>query len=298
MAAGAGDDHRLVLDGGDALADPCSRFQPEGVRGPSRIVDPAAWTWTGGGWPGLDPEALVDAAHAQGLGVILDMVYNHVGPGSETLEAFGPYLTERHGTPWGRAVDSDDADCGGVRDGCHADFGRVSDLAEAAVRPFVHDGRYSGHRRRRHGAPTDGLPPRRFVVCSQNHDQVGDRPPSPARALAAMWVILSPYVPLLFMGEEHGEERPFQFFTDMRELYRALFALRRELPDAEPRVRHDEAGGWICLEWGPVEVVGNFGRDDAQVPVEADGVVLATDAGVTLREGRLRLPAPAGAVVR
>ena len=107
----------------------------------------------------------------------------------------------------------------GERDGYYADFGRVADLAEASARPFVYDGRYSAHRRRRHGAPADDLPPRRFVVCSQNHDQVGnraigDRPAAPTRALAAMWVILSPYVPLLFMGEEHGEERPFQFFTD------------------------------------------------------------------------------------
>jgi maltooligosyltrehalose trehalohydrolase len=393
--------------------------------------------------------AFVDAAHAHGLGVIHDVVYNHVGPGAESLDAFGPYFTDRHGTPWGKAVNFDDADCGGVRewaiqnacmwardyhvdglrvdavhavydlgarhvlaelcgrvravsardpvliaesdlndprtvrpaaeggwgfdaqwaddfhhalhallsgehDGYYADFGRVGDLAEASARPFVYDGRYSGHRRRRHGAPADGIAPRCFVVCSQNHDQVGnralgDRPAPPTRALAAMWVILSPYVPMLFMGEEHDEERPFQFFTDhidpfnapaprggrrrefaaftgfagdevpdpqdpqtrrrsvidpaagdpaVRELYRALLALRRELPGAEPRVRHDEAGGWIRMGRGPVEVVGNFGRDDAEVPVEGDGVVLATDAGATLRERRLRLPALAGAVVR
>ena len=48
--------------------------------------------------------------------MILDVVYNHLGPGSETLEAFGPYLTDRYGTPWGKAVNFDDADCGGVRE--------------------------------------------------------------------------------------------------------------------------------------------------------------------------------------
>src|SRR5687767_1324642 len=59
LEARPGDDYRFALDGGDPLPDPCSRFQPEGVRGPSRIVDPAAWTWTDGAWPGLDHEALV-----------------------------------------------------------------------------------------------------------------------------------------------------------------------------------------------------------------------------------------------
>ena len=126
-----------------------------------------------------------------------------------------------------------------------------------------------------------------------------------------MWTVLSPYVPMLFMGEEHGERRPFQFFTDhidpfiadatregrrrefaaftafseeeipdpqdpetarrsvidpdggdpaVRELYRRLLALRRELPGDAPRVRSDAVAGWIGLARGAVEMVGNFGR--------------------------------------
>jgi maltooligosyltrehalose trehalohydrolase len=520
LSATPGDRYRYVLDGGEPLPDPCSRFQPEGVRGPSEIVDPSAWTWTDEGWGGLDPDGLVvyelhvgtftpegtfaaaadrlpglrelgvtavelmpvatfpgdrnwgydglhtwaphpayggpaglagfvDAAHAAGLGVILDVVYNHVGPGSEALEAFGPYLTDRYGTPWGKAVNFDDADSGGVRewalqnaemwvrdlhidglrvdavhaiydagarhvlaeltgrvraaarvaplliaesdlndpatvtpaaeggwgfdaqwaddfhhalhalttgegDGYYADFGGVEPLAAASARPFVFDGRYSPHRRRRHGAPADGIPHRRFVVSSQNHDQVGnramgDRPPADTLRLRAMWHVLSPYVPMIFMGEEHGERRPFQFFTDhidpfiatatregrrrefaaftgfaeedipdpqdpetarrsvidpgggdpaIRELYRRLLGLRRELPDGEPRVRSDAVAGWIGLARGAVEMVGNFGHDEAEVRVDGRDVVLATHEGVALADGVLRLPPLAGAVVR
>ncbi|HMN99470.1 MAG TPA: malto-oligosyltrehalose trehalohydrolase [Miltoncostaeaceae bacterium] len=520
LDAGAGDRYRYVLDGGDPLPDPCSRFQPEGVRGPSEIVDPAAWTWTDAAWPGLDhdglvvyemhvgtftPEgtfaaaaerlpalrelgvtavelmpvatfpgdrnwgydglytwaahpayggpaglaAFVDAAHAAGLGVILDVVYNHIGPGSETIDAFGPYLTDRYGTPWGRAVNFDDAGCGGVRewaiqnaemwvrelhvdglrvdavhaifdagarhvlaelcdrvraaagvppiliaesdlndprtvtpagrggwgfdaqwsddfhhalhalttgegDGYYADFGGVGHLAGATARPFVYDGRYSAHRGRRHGAPADGIPASRFVVSSQNHDQVGnrafgDRPPAETLPLRAMWTILSPWIPMLFMGEEHGERRPFAFFTDhidafianatregrrrefaaftgfaeeripdpqdpetarrsvidpdggdpaVRELHRRLLALRRELPAAERRLRSDGAAGWIGVARGDVEMVGNFGENEVEVQVDGRTVVLATHEGVGLRDGVLRLPPLAGAVVR
>jgi maltooligosyltrehalose trehalohydrolase len=105
------------------------------------------------------------------------------------------------------------------REGYYAEFGRVAQLAKAFHRPHVHDGSYSEFRRRRFGAPADDVPPRRFVVFSQNHDQVGnrafgDRLPEPARPLAAFCVLLSPFVPLLFMGEEYGEPAPFQFFSD------------------------------------------------------------------------------------
>src|SRR4051812_23708 len=171
--AGAGDDYLFVLDG-TAWPDPCSRFQPEGVRGPSRVVDTSAFsiadgprlaleelvlyelhvgTFTeegtfdavipelprlrrlgvtaielmpiatfpgerGWGYDGLYAYAphpayggpdglarLVDAAHREGLGVFLDVVYNHLGPGNEALTAFGPYFTHRHSTPWGDAID-------------------------------------------------------------------------------------------------------------------------------------------------------------------------------------------------
>lgn len=179
LRAAAGDDYTYALDGRDEWPDPCSRFQPEGVRGPSRVVEipPAArrgltleqlviselhvgtfteegtfdaaiphlaalrelgvtaielmpvatfpgergWGYDGvylsaphpayGGPAGLS--RLVDAAHREGLGVIMDVVYNHIGPGNEALTAFGPYLTDDFETFWGAGVDYSQA---GVRE--------------------------------------------------------------------------------------------------------------------------------------------------------------------------------------
>jgi maltooligosyltrehalose trehalohydrolase len=417
-----GDDYRYRPDGGAPLPDPCSRNQPDGVRGPSRVVDPGAVAWDEGGWAGLDrrglvlyelhvgtftregtfaaaaarlpalaelgvtaielmpvttfpgrrnwgydglyawaphhayggPDglaALVAAAHRAGLGVILDVVYNHLGPGAEALEAFGPYHTDRYGTPWGAAMNFDDRDAGGVRewaiqnacmwlteyrvdglrldavhaihdgsarhvlaelcaraeaaaprpplliaesdlndpkvirprklggwgfaaqwaddfhhalhalltgerDGYYADFGEVRHLAEATRRPFVYHGGYSAFRRRRHGAPAEDRPPRQFVVYSQNHDQVGnralgDRLPREARPLAALWTLMSPFVPMLFMGEEYGEDAPFQFFTDhidpfiadatrvgRRREFAAFVGFDEEVPDPQDPATH------------------------------------------------------------
>ncbi len=175
VAASAGDDYRFVLDGQDEWPDPCSRWQPEGVRGPSRVLDTEAFEIAPGprleldslvvyelhvgtfspsgtfdgvvprlnelrelgvtalelmpaatfpgergwGYDGLYTSAphpayggpaglarLVDAAHRAGLGVLLDVVYNHIGPGNEALRGFGPYFTARFGeTPWGEALD-------------------------------------------------------------------------------------------------------------------------------------------------------------------------------------------------
>jgi maltooligosyltrehalose trehalohydrolase len=107
----------------------------------------------------------------------------------------------------------------GEEQGYYADFGTVADLAKAFHRPFVYDGTYSEVRERRVGAPAEDRAPAQFVVCSQNHDQVGnralgDRMPPRARPLAALVYLLSPFTPMLFMGEEYGEEAPFQFFTD------------------------------------------------------------------------------------
>ena len=103
--------------------------------------------------------------------------------------------------------------------GYYAEFGTVADLAKAFRRPFVHDGRYSSFRKRRFGAPAADRPPSQFVVFGQNHDQVGnralgDRLPAQARPLAAFCTLLSPFTPMLFMGEEYGEPAPFQFFSD------------------------------------------------------------------------------------
>ncbi|MCW3021566.1 MAG: treZ [Conexibacter sp.] len=384
VPAAAGDDYAYIIDG-RRLPDPATRLQPEGLRGPSRVVDPGAWTWTDHGWGGValedlvvyelhvgtfTPEGtfdavigrlrelrelgvtaielmpvadfpgrrgwgydgvyvwaaheayggpdglqrLVDAAHAEGLGVILDLVLNHVGAsGEQALRAFGPYFTDRYSTFWGEAINYDDAWSGPVREwavqasemwirdlhldglrldavhaifdqsaehlvaelvrrvhaqrwhalviaesglndpkvvrdaahggwGCdaawaddvhhavrtlvtdehegyYAEFGSVADLAHVFRDPHLHDGRWSEFRKRRFGAPAAGCPPERFVVFDQNHDQVGnralgDRLPADARRLAAFVTLLSPYTPMLFMGEEYGEEAPFQFFTD------------------------------------------------------------------------------------
>jgi maltooligosyltrehalose trehalohydrolase len=291
---------------------------------------------TYGGPDGL--RALVDAAHAEGLAVHLDVVYNHVGPEGNVLPQYGPYFTDEYRTPWGDALNfagrgSDHvrrffvesarwwtgachvdglrldavhaivdptarpfvqelgdavrrgprrvtvvaesaandprlvrtADAGGLgldgvwsddfhhalhavvtgeRDGYYADFGDLDDLARAFTHGWVYDGRHSRFRGRRHGAPALGLPGDRFVVCAQNHDQVGNRAlgdrlaaslaPDALRVVAAA-VLLSPYVPLLFMGEEDGVTTPFPYFVHHSDpdLVAAVRAGRaREFPDA------------------------------------------------------------------
>jgi maltooligosyltrehalose trehalohydrolase len=110
----------------------------------------------------------------------------------------------------------------GERSGYYVDYNGLPDLATAYRRNFVYIGQYSPYRRRRYGnnpLPAHGA---QFVVCSQNHDQVGNRAtgdrltalvPFDGLKLAAGAVLLAPYVPLLFMGEEYGEPAPFQFFT-------------------------------------------------------------------------------------
>jgi maltooligosyltrehalose trehalohydrolase len=379
--AAAGDDYRFVVNG-RKVPDPCSRWQPGGLRGPSRVAGferpralarrpgmsslviyelhigtfsaegtfegairylrglaslgvtaievmpvaefPGARGW---GYDGVYLSAaqsayggphgfarLVDAAHEAGLAVILDVVYNHVGAsGVKALDAFGPYFTDKYETPWGRAINYDDAGCDPVRewvlqsaegwirdfavdglrldaihaifdqsaehivqavarrvhavdagafviaesglndprvmrpserggygcdgawaddfhhalralvtderDGYYAEFGHVAQLAKAFHRPHVHDGCYSSFRKRRFGAPADDVPPEQFVVFCQDHDQVGNRAfgerlPPDARSLSAFCTLLSPFTPMLFMGEEYGEPAPFQFFSD------------------------------------------------------------------------------------
>ena len=111
----------------------------------------------------------------------------------------------------------------GEKFGYYQDFGTLADVAKALVNPFVYDGRHSAYRGRTHGLPPTGIPGKRFVVFSQNHDQVGNRADgarlnalagNAAGLAAATLVMLSPYLPLLFMGEEYGERAPFYFFTD------------------------------------------------------------------------------------
>ncbi|MBK9169585.1 MAG: malto-oligosyltrehalose trehalohydrolase [Bryobacterales bacterium] len=114
----------------------------------------------------------------------------------------------------------------GEETGYYADFGTFADLAKAIERAFVYDGRHAPHRQRRHGRAPHGVPPDRFVVCLQNHDQVGNRARgdrtshlvSTARLkIGAALVLLAPNLPMLFQGEEWGASSPFQYFTDHRD---------------------------------------------------------------------------------
>jgi len=377
------------LDGDKERPDPASKHQPQGVHGPSQVIDPF-FPWEDSCWFGLPlrdiivyelhvgtftPEAtceaiipylaelkelgitaielmpvaqfpgdrnwgydgvypfavqhsyggpqglkqLVNACHKSGLAVLLDVVYNHLGPEGNYLSDFAPYFTERYRTPWGPALNFDGAESDSVRryfienalywiseyhidglrlDAVHAildhspytfleelaaavheqakklnrqiflypesaandsrlirsgelggfghdaqwnddfhhalrgvligeqsgyyvDYGAFGQLIKAYREGFVYSGQYSKHRRRRHGTSTRDIPAERFVVFAQNHDQVGNRMLGERLTqlvgfaelkLAAAAVLLSPFVPLLFMGEEYGETAPFQYF--------------------------------------------------------------------------------------
>jgi maltooligosyltrehalose trehalohydrolase len=109
----------------------------------------------------------------------------------------------------------------GEKRGYYQDYGEFHQLVKAYREGFVYSGEYSKYRRHRHGTSTRDIPAKRFVVFAQNHDQVGNRMLGErlsqlvdfeALKLAAAAVILSPFIPLLFMGEEYGETAPFQYF--------------------------------------------------------------------------------------
>jgi len=151
--------------------------------------------------------------------------------------------------------------------GYYADFGSVEHLATAFRDAFVYSWRYSKYRKRRHGNSAKDRPARQFVVCSQNHDQVGNRPRGERLSrlvcferlkLAAATVILSPYVPLLFMGEEYGEEAPFAYFVshgDEALIEAVREGRRREFkelhgPEASPPDAQDPQTFFDCkLHW-------------------------------------------------
>ena len=142
----------------------------------------------------------------------------------------------------------------GERDGYYGDFGGIGHLARAFTEGFVYSGQYSAYRKRRHGNPSRHLPAGKFVVFAQNHDQVGNRMRGERLArlvcfeslkLAAGVVLLSPFLPLLFMGEEYGEVAPFLYFvhhgdTDLIEAVRkgrkeefAAFGWKGEISDPQ-----------------------------------------------------------------
>jgi maltooligosyltrehalose trehalohydrolase len=111
----------------------------------------------------------------------------------------------------------------GERSGYYADFGPVDDIARSMDEGFVYQGEFSVVRERNHGAPSQAIPPERLVGFAQNHDHIGNRPCGDRLVsllslaqiqLVSALVLLSPGVPLLFMGEEYGEPAPFPYFVD------------------------------------------------------------------------------------
>jgi maltooligosyltrehalose trehalohydrolase len=119
------------------------------------------------------------------------------------------------------------------------DHGTLDHLRRAYTDGYVYTGQYSQHLQRAHGASAEHIASRRMIVYAQNHDETGNRPkgeriaqllPFSAQKLAAAAVLLSPYIPLLWMGEEYGETRPFHFFVDhaSAELRASVRAGRRQ----------------------------------------------------------------------
>jgi maltooligosyltrehalose trehalohydrolase len=156
----------------------------------------------------------------------------------------------------------------GERQGYYVDFGAASDFPKLLEKTFLQDGGFSRFHGRRHGAPVGDLPGDCFVICIQNHDQVGNRAAGdrlstllepPALRLAASLLLLAPHLPLLFMGEEYGEKRPFPFFCSFgdRELIKnvrdgrrqefAEFAWQGEVPD--PQAEATFAGAVLSWSW-------------------------------------------------
>lgn len=288
------------------------------------------WGYDGVGWFAVQEgyggpaayQRFVDECHARGLGVIQDVVHNHLGPSGNYLPKFGPYLTDGPGNTWGSSINLDGDGSDEVRSfivdnvlmwfrdyhvdalrldavhalvdhravhileeladevavlsaavgrpltliaesdlndpalimpkqaggygldaqwsddfhhalhvaltgettGYYADFEPLSALHKVLTRGFFHDGTYSSFRGRRHGRAIDveRMPGWRLVVASQNHDQIGNRAvgdrltaqlDAGQLAIAAAVTLLSPFTPMLFMGEEWGASTPWQFFT-------------------------------------------------------------------------------------
>ena len=151
----------------------------------------------------------------------------------------------------------------------YADFGHPEHLAKTYTDVFVNDGNYSAFHRRRHGTAVDGAPRECFVVCAQNHDQVGNRPlgdrlsilwPPATQRFSCALLMLSPCVPLLFMGQEYGETSPFPFFCSfsdaglveaVRDGRRAEFAhpAAGEAPDPQDFATFERARlSWTWLD--------------------------------------------------
>jgi maltooligosyltrehalose trehalohydrolase len=139
----------------------------------------------------------------------------------------------------------------GERDGYYQDFGELDDLCSALREAFVYDGRHSAHRRRPHGRPAGDLSGHRFVACLQNHDQIGNRARGERTArlmsagrlkIGAALLLTSPFVPLLFQGEDWGASTPFLYFTDHQE------------PDLSRAVREGRRKEFVAFGWNPADI--------------------------------------------
>ncbi|MFW6080750.1 MAG: malto-oligosyltrehalose trehalohydrolase [Desulfosalsimonas sp.] len=165
----------------------------------------------------------------------------------------------------------------GEQTGYYSDFGTISDIARALTRVFVYDNRFSGFRQRFHGRPVHELSGKSFLAYLQNHDQVGNRAigerlnhlVSPARfKAAAALMLLSPFVPMLFQGEEWAASTPFLYFTD------------HEDPELGEAVRKGRCGEFASFGWDPEKIpdpqaVETFNRcvlnwEEKQKPFHAD----------------------------
>ena len=307
-----------------------------------------------------DFKRFVDACHARGLAVILDVIFNHLGPSGNYLSQFGPYFTNVYTNPWGEAINFDQGESDEVRrffcdsamqwlidyhvdglrldavhgifdhsarhfleqlsveveacsrelgrrfvlvaesdlnsprlvdsrerggyqldatwnddfhhalhavltgetHGIYMDFGTLSDLAKTMQDVYVYDGGYSRFRARSHGRKVGDLPADRFVGFIQNHDQVGNRPrgdrisqwlaPGQLRIAAAV-VLMAPFIPLLFQGEEWGASTPFLYFTNYPE---------KELAESvrAGRAREFSAFGWRLGELSDPQSPETFER--------------------------------------
>ena len=321
------------------------------------------------GGPG-ELSRLVSECHNRNIAVILDVVYNHLGPEGNYMSVAGPYFTDKYRTPWGSAINFDDAWCNGVRryfienalmwlrdfgidglrldavhaikdlgafhflaelaesveklnmntgkkhflvaetdlndvrfitpsgeggtglhtqwcdefhhglharltgegSGYYSDFGDTASIVHSLNNGYVYDGKYSEYRKRLFGSSTKGIQGSRFIVFTQNHDQVGNRMLGErltslvdfeSLKLAAGSIFLSPFIPMLFMGEEYGEEAPFLYFTSHgdKELIEAVregrkkefsyFVTEGEPPDAQSEETFQKSK----LRW-------DFDRDD------------------------------------
>lgn len=201
----------------------------------------------------------------------------------------------------------------GERSGYYADFGSLAQIAKALQQAYVFDGQYSPYRFRSHGRPPVEVRPDQLVVFAQNHDQIGNRALGErlshlvdverTKAAAAL-VLLSPFVPMLFQGEEWAASTPFQYFTDHHaELGRLVTEGRRrefasfawsadEVPDPQAKETFERSKlRWEELGEDSHREILEWHRDlialrreipaDAGVDVESD----ETAAWLTLRRG-------------